>query len=125
MNIRDVAERLVWTVAAAFLGGLAVGGAFDLSTVEAGGLAAATAGVNFLLLVARARLAVLPEPGAGLPGLPTNDSVNIAERLGLPHEDEPTTRDRGAVNNLTVIAVGVAIVAVIAIMWLFGEAPRT
>jgi hypothetical protein len=34
--------------------------------------ATASAGVNFLLLVARARLSVLPNPGDGLPGLPAD-----------------------------------------------------
>ena len=72
MNVRDTAERLVWTVLAAFLGALGVSDAIDISAVQAGIAAAAAAGVNFLLLVARARLSVLPEPGAGLPGLPTD-----------------------------------------------------
>ena len=73
MNLRDTLERLFWTLLAAFLGALGVSDAIDISAVQAGIAAAAAAGVNFLLLVARARLAVLPEPGAGLPGLPTDD----------------------------------------------------
>ena len=73
MNIRDTAERLLWTVVAAFLGGLSVGGVLDISTTDAALAAAATAGVNFVLLIARQRLDVLPEPGDGLPGLPTDD----------------------------------------------------
>ena len=73
MNIRDTLERLFWTLCAAFLGALGVSDAIDISAVQAGIAAAAAAGVNFLLLVARARLAVLPEPGAGLPGLPTDE----------------------------------------------------
>ena len=72
MNFRDMAERLVWTLIAAFLGALGVSDMIDISAVQAGITAAASAGVNFILLVARARLAVLPEPGAGLPGLPTD-----------------------------------------------------
>lgn len=74
MNIRDTIERLFWTVLAAFLGGLTVGGVLDISTLDAAALAGASAGVNFLLIIARSRLAVLPEPGEGLPGLPTDDA---------------------------------------------------
>lgn len=73
MNIRDLAERLVWTVVAAFGGGL-VGSGIDwpisLDAWDAARLAALTAGINFVLIVARQRLAVLPDPGQGLPGLP-------------------------------------------------------
>lgn len=73
MNLKDLAERLLWTVLAAFAGGLTVGGLVDLSTLDAAIVAGASAGVNFLTIVARARLAVLPDPGAGLPGLRTDD----------------------------------------------------
>lgn len=72
MNFRDTIERLFWTLLAAFLGALAVGDVIDVSALDAAIAAASGAGVNFLLLVARARLAVLPEPGEGLPGLPTD-----------------------------------------------------
>lgn len=108
MNIRDFAERLAWTLLAAFLGALSVGGLLDISTLDAAIAAAASAGVNFLLLVARARLAVLPEPGEGLPGLPTHDTVSIAERLGLPYDPEPSTRDRGQ-SVLVVAAISAAV----------------
>lgn len=73
MNLFDTLERLLWTVLAAFLGGLTVGGLVDISALEAAIVAGATAGVNFLTIVARARLAVLPDPGAGLPGLEVDD----------------------------------------------------
>jgi hypothetical protein len=74
MNLRDTAERLWWTLVAAFLGALGVSDVLDISALDAALAATAAAGVNFLLLVARARLAVLPEPGEGLPGLPTGDA---------------------------------------------------
>lgn len=73
MNVRDTAERLVWTMLAAFLGALGVSDMIDITAVQAGLTAAASAGVNFLLIVARWRLSVLPEPGEGLPGLPTDE----------------------------------------------------
>lgn len=69
MNLRDTAERLFWTVVAAFIGNLLAGAVFDVDVVMAAGMAAFTAGANFILLVARARLAALPDPGNGLPGL--------------------------------------------------------
>ena len=86
MHLRDTIERLFWTVVAAFLGALGVGGFIDISTLEAALVAAAGAAVNFLLLVARARLAVLPEPGAGLPGLP------VESDLPDGWDDIPSTR---------------------------------
>lgn len=73
MNVRDTAERLFWTLVAAFLGALGVSDLIDITAVQAGLTAAASAGVNFLLLVARARLDALPDPGAGLPGLPNEE----------------------------------------------------
>lgn len=73
MNLRDTAERLFWTLVAAFLGALGVSDAIDITALQAGVAAAAAAGVNFLLIVARARLAVLPNPGEGLPALPTDE----------------------------------------------------
>lgn len=69
MNVRDTLERLFWTLVSAFVGALTVSDLIGISAVQAGLAAAATAGANFVLLVARARLAVLPDPGAGLPGL--------------------------------------------------------
>lgn len=73
MNVRDTLERLGWTLLAAFLGAMGVSGVIDISAVQAGLTAAASAGVNFLLIVARTRLDQLPDPGAGLPGLPTDE----------------------------------------------------
>lgn len=70
MNVRDTLERLFWTLLAAFLGALGTSDLLDITALQAGIVAAASAGVNFLLLVARTRLSVLPDPGDGLPGLP-------------------------------------------------------
>lgn len=73
MNFRDTIERLFWTVVAAAGGALiapAVFG-FDVSALEAAAIAGAGAGVNFVTIVARKRLSVLPDPGDGLPGLET------------------------------------------------------
>jgi hypothetical protein len=80
VRVRDWLERLFWTALAAFLGALSappvgdvIGLDISLSALEAAFLAAVSAAVNFLSLVARARLAVLPEPGEGLPGLPVEE----------------------------------------------------
>lgn len=76
MNLRDTIERLFWTFVSAFVGALAVGGTglinLSVDGLEASALAGGAAVLNLVLLVARARLAVLPDPGAGLPGLPTD-----------------------------------------------------
>lgn len=70
MNARDTLERLLWTVVAAAGGSLAGGLLFDVSAWQAAAIAGLSAAVNFATIVARARLAVLPNPGDGLPGLP-------------------------------------------------------
>lgn len=70
MNARDTLERLLWTFIAAALGNVAAGAIFEVDALQAAGMAGITAAINFVLLVARTRLAVLPDPGTGLPGLP-------------------------------------------------------
>lgn len=71
--IRDLLERLFWTFVAAFLGTL-LGAAVldvDVDALQAAAMAGLGAAANFVLLIARWRLSVLPNPGEGLPGLPT------------------------------------------------------
>ena len=71
---RDLAERLVWTFVAAATGALAGAPLFDLEPWQAAALAGCAAVVDFVLLVARWRLRVLPSPGEGLPGLRVPDT---------------------------------------------------
>lgn len=70
VRVRDLAERVVWTAISAGLGVLTISGVIDVSALEAAFAAAASALVNALLVIARWRLSVLPDPGAGLPGSP-------------------------------------------------------
>lgn len=63
---RDTIERLFWTVVAAMLGNIAGSTLIGLDAWKAAVLAGITGAVNFLLIAARARLAVLPDPGHGL-----------------------------------------------------------
>lgn len=74
MNLRDTLERLFWTVVAAALTNLGSVGILDIVAWKAAALAGINGAVTFVLVVARQRLAVLPNPGDGLPGLPTDDS---------------------------------------------------
>lgn len=70
--IRDLAERILWTFVAAFLGAL-TGAAvlsLDVTALEAAAMAGLGAVANAVLVIARWRLSVLPNPGEGLPGLP-------------------------------------------------------
>lgn len=71
MNVKDTVERIVWTFVAAALGSLGVNDllSLDLAVWQAAALAGGAAVVNLLTLIARARLAVLPNPGDGIPGL--------------------------------------------------------
>lgn len=70
--IRDLLERILWTFVAAFLGAL-TGAAvlsLDVSALQAAAMAGLGAVANAVLVFARWRLSVLPNPGEGLPGLP-------------------------------------------------------
>lgn len=100
MTIRDTLERLLWTVVSAFTGLMVVSGVLDISALDAAVGAAATAGLNFISLVARARLAVLPSPGEGLPGF---------LRGG---------RDSGRISLLDVVLV---LAAVALVVWLLNN----
>ena len=89
IRARDLAERIWWTFVSAFLGSLiaapfllgVIGAAantnLDISAIGAATISAAfagfTAAANVLLVIARWRLSILPDPGAGLPGLPTGN----------------------------------------------------
>lgn len=73
VRMMDLAERLLWTFIAAFTSALvspplaaAVGVELSLSALEAAFLAGTSAVVSFLTVIARWRLSILPDPGAGL-----------------------------------------------------------
>lgn len=103
MNYRDLAERLFWSVLVAALTNFGSVDFLDIAAWKAAALAGINAGVTMLLLVARSRLAVLPDPGEGLPGLPVDDNVNIAERLA---------GDRGAVDIVEVLYVAALVIVI-------------
>jgi hypothetical protein len=91
MNWRDTIERLAWTFVAGFIAALLGAPAvvnllenfatvdIDINMWEAVIVSAVFAGLtdvaNFVLIVARWRLSVLPNPGEGVPGLPTGVEV--------------------------------------------------
>lgn len=100
--VRDLLERLVWTFVASFLTTLlaalaaGAGGAIDLSAIQSGLVAAALAGLiavgNSLLVIARWRLSILPNPGEGLTrrkpqDYPEDDPLRWARDDGQPHGD--------------------------------------
>lgn len=90
IRARDLAERVFWSFVSGFLGSLlgvplvldvienvahtqidvSTSGAMLISATFAG----LTAAANVVLVIARWRLSVLPNPGDGLPGLPTTDA---------------------------------------------------
>lgn len=68
----DLAERVLWTFVAAFTSALvspplaqAAGIDLSLTALEAAFVAGASAVVNLVTVIARWRLSVLPDPGAG------------------------------------------------------------
>lgn len=72
MNYRDLAERCFWTFVSTFIGAL-IGSAvlsLDVSALQSAALAGIGAVLTVVSAFARDRLAVLPSPGEGLPGLP-------------------------------------------------------
>lgn len=70
MKFRDAIERIFWTAVAAAGGAVAGAAIFDVEAWKAAASAACAAAIDAVLLIARWRLSVLPNPGAGLPGLP-------------------------------------------------------
>jgi hypothetical protein len=66
MNFRDTLERMFWTVVSAAGSSLIAAAVLDVDAGKAAVVAGGTAAINFVTIVARARLAVLPDPGAGL-----------------------------------------------------------
>ncbi len=73
VRITDLFERMVWTFIAAFTSALvsppladAVGVTLSINALDAAVLAGVSSVVNFFTVVARWRLSVLPDPGAGL-----------------------------------------------------------
>lgn len=87
IRARDLAERVFWSFISGFIGSL-VGAPvvvdviekvadvnIDISAAQAmlvsATFAGLTAAANVILVIARWRLSVLPNPGDGLPGLPT------------------------------------------------------
>lgn len=71
IKLADLIERVWWTVVAAGLSTLAGFALIDLDALQAAAITALSGGINAVLVIARWRLAVLPDPGAGLPSLPT------------------------------------------------------
>ena len=71
IRLADLAERLVWTFVAGFIGALIASGVLDLGLAlwQSAALAGLADIATLLLVVARRRLRVLPDPGDGLPGL--------------------------------------------------------
>lgn len=116
MNLRDTAERLFWSVLVAALTNLGSVDFLDIAAWKAASLAGINAAVTMVLLVARSRLSVLPDPGEGLPGLPTEQPVSVADRLrelGL-HDDEPTTPERGATDLVGALYIVAAVIVILA-----------
>lgn len=76
-KLSDLLERVFWTAASVILGMIpAAVGEIVLDLDLAGGVIAAitigsTAAANGLLVVVRWKLDILPNPGDGLPGYPT------------------------------------------------------
>lgn len=90
IRARDLIERVFWSFVSGFLGSF-LGAPLVLQVIEgvadveisvdalqaiviSSAFAGLTAAANVATVIARWRLAVLPNPGDGLPGLPTNDT---------------------------------------------------
>jgi hypothetical protein len=71
MNLPAILERILWSAVAAGGGALVGVPLLGIEVWQAAGVAALGAVVNGVTQLARYRLSVLPDPGDGLPGLPT------------------------------------------------------
>ena len=65
MNLQDTLERMLWTIIAASGSSVLAATALDVDAGKAAAVAGITAAINFVTIVARQRLSVLPDPGAG------------------------------------------------------------
>jgi hypothetical protein len=101
IRARDLVERVFWTFVSGFLSALlgtpliqavienVAKVQIDVSALGAALIAATFAGfaaaANVVMVIARWRLSVLPDPGAGMPGLPTNrdDGATTIEAAGM------------------------------------------
>ena len=70
MKIRDAVERLFWTFIAGAAGALISAPLLDIDLWQAAAVSGLGDVIAGVLLIARWRLSVLPNPGEGLPGLP-------------------------------------------------------
>lgn len=70
LTIRDTLERLWWTFVAAATGNITAVALLDIAAWKMAVATGLVAAVNLVTIIARWRLSVLPDPGAGLPGLP-------------------------------------------------------
>lgn len=69
IRVRDLLERIVWTAVAAALTAVVGAPILDVEAWRAAAFAGGTAAATAVLVIARWRLAILPDPGAGLPGI--------------------------------------------------------
>ena len=67
LRTRDLIERVVWTAIAAALTALIGAPILDVEEWRAAALAGGTSAITAILVIARWRLSILPDPGAGLP----------------------------------------------------------
>lgn len=73
INVRDFAERWVWTVVVVGAGNLAGAALFNVDAWKMGAATGLAAGLQVITTFGRYRLKILPNPGEGLPGLPVDE----------------------------------------------------
>lgn len=69
IRVRDLLERILWTAIAAALTAVVGAPILDVEAWRAAAFAAGTSVSTAVLVIARWRLSILPDPGAGLPGI--------------------------------------------------------
>jgi len=61
MNMKDIGLRLFWTIVAAGGGALVAANTLDIEAVKAAGFVGLTAAINFITLIARAKVSTSPQ----------------------------------------------------------------
>jgi hypothetical protein len=82
VRIRDLVERVVWTAVTSVLTNLLGALAFGVAAWKAALLAAIAPTLNAVLVIARWRLSVLPDPGAAV--AQASYSAALADVRALP-----------------------------------------
>lgn len=123
MKIRDLIERVAWTAIAAAGANFTAVALLDVAAWKMGIVTGLVAAINAVTVIARWRLSVLPDPGAGLPGLPVDQPAPPTKKTtpakkAAKKRATRARKDTGTGELDVAIKIAVLFVLVLVIVWL-------